>query len=78
MISCVVCLNWIHSKAETEVLIQTNLDFRKKLETAGGDLLDKTFQLAKLDLICPLPGYVVNASTNNCRNIKIPKMFWNK
>ena len=63
------CFHLIQWKAETEVLIQTNLDFRKKLETAGGDLLDKTFQLAKLDLICPLPGYVVNASTNNCRKV---------
>ncbi|XP_046642904.1 uncharacterized protein LOC124328244 isoform X1 [Daphnia pulicaria] len=64
-------------KAETEVLIQTNLDFRKKLETAGGDLLDKTFQLAKLDLICPLPGYVVNASTNNCQKCP-PNTFQQK
>lgn len=54
-------------KAETEVLIQKNADFRKKLEAAGGELLNKSFQLAKLDLICPLPGYVVNSSTNNCR-----------
>lgn len=55
------------TKAETEALIKTDPDFGKKIESAGGRLLDKTFQLGKLDLICPLPGYIVNASTNNCR-----------
>lgn len=58
-------------KAETEVLIQKNADFRKKLEAAGGELLNKSFQLAKLDLICPLPGYVVNSSTNNCQKCPV-------
>lgn len=49
-------------------MIEGDLGLRREIETAGGRLLYQSFRLAKLDLICPLSGYVVNASTNQCRN----------
>lgn len=53
-------------KVDTEEMIRTDSNFHRLIEKAGGKINQRSFKVAQLDLVCPTPGYVFNATTNKC------------
>lgn len=54
-------------QAETESAAELDDDLRKGIELAGGRLVDGSFRLGHVDLVCQSPGYVLDPATNQCR-----------
>lgn len=53
-------------QVDTEEMIRTDSNFHRLIEKAGGKINQRSFKVAQLDLVCPTPGYVFNATTNKC------------
>lgn len=59
------------AQIETKSIIRTDSKLHRQIDEAGGRILQHSFQIGKLDLVCQRAGYVVNGSTNKCSKLQV-------